>query len=186
MTQTSKEQVELVQTQRVALLEAFYDLSKQSVHQPISLQEAAKKIGVEDINQALSLAGYLKAKGLFNLSGGGWGGRMTASGIDMVEKWRTPSPQNVNTPTTPSVFHYEDKSIRVSSSRDAIVQTGQNNVQTVNHDFGMHIEQIAKAINEAHASLDSKNEAKTLLANFLKHPLVTSIAGSIAGSLIPK
>jgi N-methylhydantoinase B/oxoprolinase/acetone carboxylase alpha subunit len=183
----SKEQIELAQQQRVALLYALYDLSDRNVHKPISLKEAAAKIGIDDYNHALAVASYLHQKGVFDLSGGGWGGRMTVDGIDLVEKSRTPSPaQDRHTNTAPSVIHFEDKSIRVSSSGDAIVQAGHHNTQTVRQDFHSHIEQIKKAIDGADANEVSKSEAKSLLSEFLKHPLVTSIAGGIAGALATK
>jgi len=180
----SKEQIELAQKQRVALLFALYDLSDRNVHKPISLHEAAKKIGIEDYQQTISLASYLDAKGVYNLSGGGWGGRMTVEGIDLVEKVRTPnSTQENNTKAAAAIIHFEDKSIRVSSSGNSVVQAGQNNTQMTSQDFGIHIEQISKAIDGANATEDSKKEAKNLLNEFLKHPLVTSIAGGVAGGL---
>ena len=52
----------------------LYDLSDRNVHKPILLMEAAKKIGVTDINEALSIASYLNEKEFIDLSGGGWGG----------------------------------------------------------------------------------------------------------------
>jgi hypothetical protein len=180
MAQNSIAEIELAQLQRVQLLEALYDLSNRNIYQPVSLQDAAKKIGIEDYKQATAAAAYLHSKGLFNFSGGGWGGRMTTAGIDMVEKWRMPKPKS-EAPKTPPAIHFEDKSIRVSSSGHSIVQAGANNTQTLN--FTTHIEQISKAIDESSATDESKKEAKNLLGEFLKHPLVTSIAGGIAGGL---
>jgi len=183
----STEQIELAQKQRLGLLIALYDLSKRNVHQPISLQEAAKKIGIDDINEAIPVASYLNAKGLFNLSGGGWGGHMTVAGIDFVETIRVPITTKPEiSKSASSVIHFEDKSIRVSSSGHAVVQAGENNTQTVKQDFKTNIEQITKAIDDSNAAQDTKNEAKSLLGNFLKHPLVTSIAGGIAGGLASK
>lgn len=90
MAQPTTEEIDTLQGHRAALLDSLYNLSKQNVHQPISLRDAAETIGLKDYQQALAVASYLDAKGLFNLSGGGWGGRMTVSGIDLVEKWRSP------------------------------------------------------------------------------------------------
>jgi hypothetical protein len=182
MAQNSTAEIERAQLQRVELLKALYDLSNRSVYQTIMLQEAAEKVGIKDYQEAIAIASYLDSKGLFDFDGGGWTGRMTTSGIDMVEKWRTPKPK----PETPKVapsFHYEDKSVRVLGS--SFVQAGSNNTQTVKQDFQANIEQIFKAIDGSDASQESKDEAKSLLGSFLKHPLVTSIAGGLASTIKP-
>jgi hypothetical protein len=180
MALNSTAEIELAQLQRVQLLKALYDLSNRNIHQDIWLQQAAEKVGIKDYQQSMAAAAYLDSKGLFNFNGGGWGGRMTTAGIDMVEKWRMPKPETAK--TTPSI-HFEDKSIRVSSAGPAIVQAGENNTQTVKQDFRNYVEQITKAIDSSNATDESKKEAKNLLNEFLKHPLVTSIAGGVAGGL---
>ena len=76
-----------------------------------------------------------------------------------------------------------DNSIKITGSPATVVQTGQHNSQKVIQDFSNHVEQISKAIENSNASEVSKNEARSLFRDFLKHPLVTSIAGGIAGGL---
>ena len=182
MAQNSTAEIELAQARRVQLLDALYDLSNGSVYQIILVQEAAEKIGIKDYQEAIAVAAYLDEKGLFDFDSGGWTGRMTTKGVDMVENWRTPKPKQEVPKVTPS-FHYEDKSVRVSGS--SFVQAGSNNTQNVKQDFRLNIEQIFKAIDDSNASQESKNEAKSLLGSFLKHPLVTSIAGGLASTIKP-
>lgn len=59
-------------------------------------------------------------------------------------------------------------------------QIGNNNVQN-NSDQTYVL--LAKAIDNGNGSPEEKAEAKTLLKKFLEHPIVSSIAGGIAGVL---
>ncbi|HUK99664.1 MAG TPA: hypothetical protein VLX29_02280, partial [Nitrospirota bacterium] len=67
--------------------------------------------------------------------------------------------------------------ISVHSSSN--VQIGNANVQ----DLSIHIGKIISAIDGSNATEGEKREAKSLLKEFLEHPLVTSIAGGLASQL---
>jgi hypothetical protein len=81
---------------------------------------------------------------------------------------------------TSTLFPIIDNSVKITGSPAAVVQTGQHNSQTIIQDFRNHVEQISKAIENSNASEISKNEVRSLFGEFLKHPLVTSIAGGLA------
>ncbi len=96
---TTSDQIESAQLQRIALLEAMYDLYKLNggnVYQTLGLPQAGEKAGIKDYKDVWAAASYLSGKGLVEADGGGWTGRMTVRGIDMVEKWRSPSHVNEN------------------------------------------------------------------------------------------
>lgn len=58
-------------------------------------------------------------------------------------------------------------------------QVGNGNTQNIHNVFN----QLLQQIEESSASSEEKLEAKNLLAEFLKHPLVGSIVGGLVGSL---
>jgi hypothetical protein len=60
------------------------------------------------------------------------------------------------------------------------VQIGDHNTQSIVNSF----EALAKMIDSSNAPAGEKNEAKTLLGQFLRHPLVVSIVGAVAGSVV--
>jgi len=167
----STEQIDLAQKQRVGLLYALYDLSDRNVHKPISLMEAAKKIGVTDVNEALSIASYLHAKGVFNLSGGGWGGRMTVAGIDLIEQSRKPISTQEKNPAAPSVV------INNHNSPGANFNLGSGNIQQ------SWTELTSQQIDNAVATPEEKQKAKSLLAQISENKLLNTIIGSAVGVL---
>lgn len=93
--------------------------------------------------------------------------RLTTRGVDVVER------EGVGAPI-------EIKIITVSNSSNVVV--GNNNTQNVDNS----IQVILSAIDRAPASAEQKTEAKNLLGQFLKHPLVASIAGGVTGALLKK
>lgn len=60
------------------------------------------------------------------------------------------------------------------------VQIGDHNTQSIVNSF----EALAKMIDSSNAPAGEKNEAKTLLSQFLRHPLVVSIVGAVAGAVV--
>jgi len=167
----SPEQIDLAQKQRVGLLYALYDLSDRNVHKPIPLMEAAKKIGVTDINETLSIASYLHAKGVFDLSGGGWGGRMTVAGIDLIEQSRKPIPTQEKNPTTPSVV------IHNHNSPGANFNLGNGSIQQ------SWTELTSQKIDNSAATPEEKQKAKSLLAQVSENKLLNTIIGAAVGEL---
>jgi len=102
-------------------------------------------------------------------------GRINASGVDVIEGTQS-SPISITI----------DNSVRVSDSPSAIIQAGNGNSQTVTQDFSTNIEQLFSAVEEADCSASEKEEAKSLLARFLEHPLVNSLVGGVASGLAGK
>jgi hypothetical protein len=96
-------------------------------------------------------------------------GKITAFGIDVVEKKQAP-PISIN-------FDYGDHSIAVSSSSN--VQIGSGNIQNVS----LHVQKLWEAIQAAEASPEKKEEAKTALRKFLEHPAVTAVLGGLASAV---
>ena len=95
-------------------------------------------------------------------------GRISAFGVDVVEGHAKPPI---------SITLHQSRHISVHSSSN--VQIGNANVQ----DVSIEIEKVIAAIDSSPASESEKTEAKSLLKKFLEHPLVTSIAGGLAGNL---
>lgn len=61
-----------------------------------------------------------------------------------------------------------------------LVQIGDHNVQNMVHAF----ESVVQTINASSGSDAEKAEAKSRLAAFLQHPLVVSVLGAVAGTVI--
>lgn len=95
-------------------------------------------------------------------------GCITGDGSDVMEGAKT-APISV-------VF---DHSISIASSQN--VQIGKNNTQG---NVAVHLLALARAIDASVASPAEKAEAKSRLARFLKHPLVTAIAGGLSGAAL--
>lgn len=95
-------------------------------------------------------------------------GKINAFGIDVVEGEATPDIK----------VDFVQNNVTITGSSGVIV--GDHNTQNITH----HIAELAKAIDAAQASPEQKEEAKGLLRKLASHPLVTSIAGGVAGSLI--
>ncbi len=69
------------------------------------------------------------------------------------------------------------QTINISNSNNVVV--GNHNHQVIDNS----VKELVKLINSSSASPEQKEEAKNLLGQFLKHPLVTSIAGGVVGLL---
>ena len=85
-----------------------------------------------------------------------------------------------------SVKHGKDRSYELGSGMQIAsltvhgpAQVGNGNVQNFQNFFN----QLTQQIEAADATEVEKQEARSLLAKFLEHPLVCSIAGGITGSL---
>lgn len=85
-----------------------------------------------------------------------------------------------------SVKHGKNRSYELGASMQIATlnvhgpaQVGNGNTQNIHNVFN----QLLQQIEESDSSDEEKNEAKSRLANFLKHPLVGSIVGGLAGSL---
>ena len=68
----------------------------------------------------------------------------------------------------------------INISGPSSVQIGDHNTQHIMNVF----EGLVKVIESADASDDEKHEAKGRLRDFLKHPLVVSVLGSAAASIV--
>jgi len=95
-------------------------------------------------------------------------GKISAFGVDVIEGHAKP-------PISITLDHSRHITVHGSSN----VQIGNANIQ----DVSIQIEKIIAAIDSSPASETEKAEAKSLLKKFLEHPLVTSIAGGLAGSI---
>jgi len=89
-------------------------------------------------------------------------GRISACGIDVVEGTVT---------SAISINMHDHRSVNVSGSSNVIV--GDGNTQNINE----NAESLIRAINNMNAPSEQKEEAKSLLRNFLEHPLLTALAG---------
>ena len=92
-------------------------------------------------------------------------GHITASGVDIVENEGVGAPIKI---TFDQSTHY---SIQSSSG----VQIGNANTQG----DSINLNQVIDAINNASAPAKDKQEAKSRLLAFLKHPLVTTLVGKL-------
>ena len=68
----------------------------------------------------------------------------------------------------------------ISISGAQSVQIGDYNTQNIVN----HFEALVKMIDSSNASPDEKEQAKSLLSQFLQHPLVVSIVGAVAGAVV--
>ena len=96
-------------------------------------------------------------------------GRISAGGVDVIEGTAI-SPISITL----------DQSHHVSIQNSSNVQVVNSNVQEISN----HIGKIITAIDHSNATESEKAEAKSLLKKFLEHPLVTSIAGGAASSML--
>lgn len=60
------------------------------------------------------------------------------------------------------------------------LQIGDHNTQNIINSF----QELKNKIESSGATLEQKEEAKSLLAKFISHPLVTSLLGATAGALL--
>jgi len=159
--------------QRGIVLRKFYEKREDGLFQWAELAETEQlEPGIDYIRMSDQLGDY----GLIDWqpvrgSGGktvGGIGQINAFGIDVIEgEAQSPLPIEIK---------IDQRSYNISASSH--VQIGDNNVQ----DVQIHIEKLFDAIERSSGSPDEKAEAKGRLKKFLEHPLVTSIAGGLAGT----
>lgn len=81
---------------------------------------------------------------------------------------------------TPPSLQLERNVQNISFHGSQSVQIGNHNVQHITNTFN----ELIQKINSSSASEAEKQQAKSLLNQFLAHPLVVSILGSSAGAII--
>lgn len=101
----------------------------------------------------------------------GWG-KISASGVDVVETKGSSSPIGI------TFTHTQ----HISVSNSQAVQIGNGNIQSIS----FVIENLINKIEQISASDEDKKEAKYRLKAFLEHPLVTTILGGLSLDLIKK
>jgi hypothetical protein len=162
MTKIEQTEVDRAQAQRVALLEAIFDVSGQNVYQTILLDEAAKDAGIEGFDSMWAAASYLSNKGLIDADGGGFTARITVSGIDLVEGWRLPRRTQENTTTNaPTNFFLNHATVT-----GGIQFQSPNSTQTVSISitkFDESVEKLARLVGQCPASELDKEEAVAAL-----------------------
>ena len=92
-------------------------------------------------------------------------GHISASGVDVVENGGVGAPIKISF----------DQSTHVSVHSSSGVQIGDSNKQG----DSISLNQLVEAIDKSSASPQDKKDAKTKLAAFLKHPLVSTILGKL-------
>jgi hypothetical protein len=95
-------------------------------------------------------------------------GKISAFGVDVIEGH-----------TKPPISISLDYSRHITVHGSSNVQIGNANVQGIS----IAIEKVIAAIDRSQAPETEKAQAKSLLKKFLEHPLVTSIAGSLASNI---
>ena len=72
----------------------------------------------------------------------------------------------------------QNKTVNITGSSNVVV--GDNNQITLTQ----YVAELAQLIDNSSGTSEQKTEAKSILQSFLEHPLVTAIAGGIAGGAI--
>jgi len=153
---------------RGLFLKKYYEHRKEGFYQPevadftISLEESeivriSEQLDQHDLINWESLNTFQQEKGH---------GEITALGIDVIEGEKA----------SPVEIKYQN--ITISSSSN--IQIGDQNIQ----DIKISIENIISSIESSSFSPQEKNEAKSKLKEFLKHPVVASILGATSSTLI--
>lgn len=158
---------------RGLLLRKYYERRREQYIdlQPTDFTGALTKEDILYVSQQLYEHGLIE----WTTSRGGAGGIMegrghiTASGVDVVENEGVGAPIKI---TFDQSTHY---SVQSSSG----VQIGNANTQG----DSLNLNQLIDAIDNSNAPAREKQEAKSRLAAFLKHPLVTTIAGKLIPSV---
>ena len=97
-------------------------------------------------------------------------GQITAFGIDVVEGAATSDDIKLE--------FVQNKTVNITGSSNVVV--GDNNQITLTQ----YVDELAHLIDNSSGTSEQKAEAKSILQSFLEHPLVTAIAGGIAGGAI--
>jgi len=160
---------------RGVLLQRYYDRRREQ-YIDIEPDELPVPITKDDI---LYVSSQLADHGLIEfkpaLSGQGQivagRGHILAPGVDVVENEGAGAPIQISF----------DQSTNITVENSSNVQLGKGNIQgeTIN------IQKLVMAIDDANASQKEKQEAKSKLEQFLNHPLVKAILGSITKTILP-
>ena len=151
---------------RGIVLQSYYDNRRDSMFLP-EIQDPSHRIIESDvvaISEQLAEHGLIQwasVKGLGGVPVTGMG-KITASGIDVVEGAATPNIK---------IEFVQHKSVTISGSSNVIV--GDHNHLAVTN----HVMALSQAIDATEATTGEKDEAKGLLRKFAEHPLVVAIAG---------
>jgi hypothetical protein len=156
---------------RGIVLEKFYEVRNQqpSMVNPLTLPglDAIEP----DQNRLLNICdqlgeyGLIHWKSLAGLTTVGGMGKISASGVDVVE----------GTATAPITITLHDHSISVSQSSN--VQIGDSNTQGMK----VRIDKLIAAVDHSQASATEKAEAKSLLEKLASNPLVKAVLGAVLG-----
>lgn len=161
---------------RAIVLGKFYDNRGQRHWYPTEA-DIDPPLTLADIDR---IADQLQQHGLLDLkstkNGTGTGrlfhaamGKITASGIDVVEKTAAP----------PLPMEWvQQKHVTIVGSSGVVV--GDNNQVTI----GQALVTLQQAIETSNASAAEKAEAKSRLRQLLEHPLVAAIAGATATAIL--
>jgi hypothetical protein len=152
---------------RGLLLHKLYEHRKESQDMSSLLSPADFSFPMTEM-EIIRIGSQLEEHGLakcLNSMGNIW--RITAYGVVVVERGGIGSPIEVKITNT-----------NISHSVGVVV--GNNNSQDIRASFT----EILSAIDKAPASSEEKLAAKNLFGQFLKHPLVTSIAGGATQALL--
>jgi hypothetical protein len=144
---------------REQLLQGYYEKRRSTERLPSELEEKYPEEELIRISKQLDEKNHINLN--LNTSEDGtvvlWDAEITAEGVEYIEgKEEGAGP---------------DVEIRNSQN----IQVGSRNVQIVQSAF----QEIVEKINDKNASEQEKQEAKSRLAQFLRHPLVVSIVGDL-------
>ena len=158
---------------RGLLLGKYYERRREQYIdlQPSEFGNAITKKDILYVSQQLYEHGLIQWTAVGGGAGGILAGRghITASGVDVVENKGVGAPIEI---TFDQSTHY---SVKSSSG----VQIGNANTQG----DSLNLSQVIDAINNSVASTQEKQEAKSKLVAFLKHPLVTTVVGKLIPSV---
>lgn len=158
------------------ILQHYYDRRREDFLLPPKAADLEVQVTEEDIIQ---VCGQLCEQNLLKRDRNGIYGLTTqhhyiykheinAFGIDVVEGAVTPAIKV-------EFVQHNNNTVTITGS------TGVNNIIGSNNT--LTLPELVKAVESADATPQEKEEAKTLLREFLEHPLVSAIAGGAAGLL---
>ena len=157
---------------RTIVLQKFYEKRREGIYQPSPDEFTGDPdyVAVMHICDQLSEHGLIDWKPLrmrgMTVQGAG---KITALGVDVIESEGRTAPVEFAFPVSQ---HFTFNS-------PSNVQVGNNNIQNVQQVFN----DLLRKIDSLDATDEEKAEAKGLVRSLLKHPLVSSILGGLAGSL---
>jgi len=157
---------------RAIVLKKFYDRRREGIVS-VNPEDFTPSVPHEDL---MAIGDQLGEIGLLDWKAAKFAGKtmrglgkITASGIDVIETEGRTAPVEFIFPMSQN-FTFNSPSN---------VQVGSHNSQSIIQAFSSIIEKI----DSSSASEAEKVEAKSKLKAFLEHPLVTSVVGGVAGGL---